>query len=182
MAFLTFDDLRQLSRGLDESGIIKFAKGAPQGKTVFLSHSSKDGAYIAGAIKFFERFNASVYVDEADNTLPSKPSPATANTLRTWIQACKRFVIMASDNSRDSRWIPWELGLADGTKGVAQVALLPIGPTDTEQYWAELEYLGLYPRILLRQFKGDAGPLWRVYDPRDRKCWHLVDWLHKDIA
>lgn len=182
MAFLTFDDLRQLSRGIDESAIIKFARGSASGKTVFLSHSSKDSAFIGGAIKFFEAHKASVYVDEGDKTLPSTPSPATASTLRTWIQACKRFVIMASENSKDSRWIPWELGLADGMKGAAPVALLPIAQTNIEQFWVEVEYLGLYPRIVLRQTAGETSPSWRVHDPRDGRYWPLLKWLHDPIA
>ena len=40
--------------------------------------------------------------------------------------------------------MPWELGVADGYKGLTKIALFPASDSSHEQAWASWEYLGLY--------------------------------------
>lgn len=181
MAFLTYDELRNLTTYISEERIIKSASESSSGKKVFLSHSSADKEHLAGVIRFFEKLTASVYVDEGDKRLPKPPSPETAQILRDTIQQCPRFVVLISENSYSSRWIPWELGLADGFKGVASVAILPISKSANEGDWAKQEYLGLYPRIIYGGLKDHVGDVWKVYDPRDKANWALAEWLHEPV-
>ncbi len=174
MAFLTFGDIKRFSATVSEERILKSAAETVAGKRVFLSYSSRDLEYVPGVIRFLEGFNASVYIDAGDKSLPQIPSPETAERLRSVIRNCPRFMVLVSPSSHASRWIPWELGLADGYKGASPVALLPIAPTSMEEAWAKQEYLGLYPRVVL-------GDSWSVYDPRDKKAWPLSSWLHNAV-
>jgi hypothetical protein len=84
--------------------------------------------------------------------------------------------VLVSPNSRYSRWIPWELGVAHGLNGVAPVAILPGTHDGNEDAWTVEEYFGLHPRV--RFFKG----AWSVWDPRDKKRWKLEEWLAWDIT
>ena len=170
MAFLTYGDIKRFSATVSEERILKSAAETMSGKQVFLSYSSLDLEHLPGVIRFLEGFNASVYIDAGDGSLPKTPSPETAEKLRRAIRNCPRFMVLVSPNSHASRWIPWELGLADGYKGAAPVALLPIAPTSMEEAWAKQEYLGLYPRVVLKDS-------WIVHDPRDNKWWSLSNWL-----
>ncbi len=169
MAFLTYRELR--TEPLIEQVLLKSASVRPKQKIVFLSHSSEDNTHLAGVVNFFSDFNAPVYVDIQDTTLPTTPSHRTASIIKNAISACPRFVILVSPNSYYSNWIPWELGFADSEKGVSNIALLPIAPTSREDKWIGYEYLSLYPRILKRNDE------WRVYDTRDNKYWTLLKWL-----
>jgi hypothetical protein len=150
------------------------------GKTVFLSHSSKDHDYVADVIDLLAQFGATTYVDDGDKRLPITPSHATAEILKDAVKSCPRFIVLVSPNSYASKWIPWELGLADGYKGVPPVAIMPIAATSEEGNWAKQEYLGLYPRIVWR-YGTDYSRIHEVYDPRCHKSWTLRSWLHDNI-
>src|SRR3546814_18088347 len=78
----------------------------------------------------------------------------------------KRFVLLASKNSKDSRWVPWELGVADGYKGLTKIALFPASDSSHEQAWASWEYLGLYRRIVWGDLQGHQKRVWMVLDEK----------------
>jgi hypothetical protein len=177
MAYLSPEFLRRYDVvNFSNSRYIAEAKTASAQASVFLSHSSADDEHVDRVVLFFRDYDAMIYADNYDVTLPKPPNIATAATLKSRIAGTSRFVVLVSPNSRSSRWIPWELGIADGNKGVAPVAILPITPDGTEENWTLEEYFGLYPRIRLY----DDG--WFVLDPRDKKRWPLKDWLHTAIS
>lgn len=54
----------------------------------------------------------------------------------------------SSDNSPDSKWMPWECGYFDGIK--SRVAICPISESATQSLFEEYnkqEYLSLYPYL-----------------------------------
>lgn len=67
-------------------------------------------------IGFLENFGAKVYIDKADKELPEKTSAETGVKLKNRIAQCQKFVVLVTANSKNSRWIPWELGFADEKK------------------------------------------------------------------
>jgi hypothetical protein len=112
-----------LTAELRKSLVEKAESRSPTHAT-FLSHSSKDKDILPGVIRILSNHRADVYVDKKDATLPPYTNRETAAKLRTRINACKKFVLLASSNIKDSKWVPWELGLADGFKTPRNVALL----------------------------------------------------------
>ena len=178
MAFLTYSDIKSYAAEFSKSQILEKASTFDDSKLAFLSYCSLDEDYLVGVIKFFEKYGVNVYVDKYDKRLPEPPDTQTASLLKKEIHSCKRFILLVSPNSKNSIWVPWELGLADGFKGVAPVALLPIGPTSIEAEWVKRQYLGLYPRIKFGPLKDKPSEIWNVFDPRDAKSWTLENWLH----
>ncbi len=125
LAYTTFDDIRRINRNLNESVVI--AKAAnKEYKTIFLSHSSKDAELLPGVITILENHGGYVYVDKKDSRLPDSVTSKTAEILRDTIRQCKKMVVLVSSNTKESRWIPWELGLGDAVKTHMNVALFPI--------------------------------------------------------
>jgi len=176
--FATFADLSGLlAKSADRESVIIARAKTKQGKTVFLSHSSNDKAYLAGVILLLENHGGRVYVDEGDSRLPTRPSKETAAILRDTIRALSRFVLFVTPSSRDSRWIPWELGLGDAFKTPSNVALLPASESALHQEWAKQEYLGLYKRIVCLRTKGSEEARWIVYDHITNTAEPLGDWL-----
>ncbi len=81
-----------------------------------------------------------------------------------------------TEKSKDSVWIPWELGLGDGANAEHNVALFPSAQNYHEQSWADQEYLGLYPLIVWWNFQGEE-PEWLVHNRRQNIGRRLRDWI-----
>lgn len=155
--------------------LLQEAKASTPSTVVFLSHSSKDDSLVPGVVAFFRKFNAGVYADDFDKRLPNPPSTATAIILKGEIRKLPRLVALATPNSYTSRWIPWELGLADGFRGIPPNAILPITQEGQIPPWLTTEYLHLYPKVV------NINGSWMVTDPRGGTSWALNNWLHTPI-
>jgi hypothetical protein len=117
---------------------------APVQRTSFLCHSHQDQTLALGLQAVLKKHGMDLYIDWQDNTMPDKPSAETAQRLRTRIQQCTWFLFLATHNSMTSRWCPWELGHADGTKANERILVVPthdgIGSYGSE-------YINLYRRV-----------------------------------
>lgn len=146
---------------------------------VFLAHSSADEKTLPMAIGLLEQHGAKVYVDKIDKELPKKTSAETGVKLKERIAQCPKFIVFVTANSKDSRWVPWELGIADEKKKLANVALLPDVGNQTNADWPEQEYLGLYPRIVFGRHSSYSDPIWMVRDHHTNTGTELSAWLKR---
>src|SRR5690348_7128063 len=110
--FATYDNMRRWGADVAANARLREATKR-EGKTTFLSHSSKDDDLVPGAVVILENHGGNVYVDHMDPENAKEPNTVVADHLRNVIRGCRRFVLLATPRSKDSRWIPWELGLAD---------------------------------------------------------------------
>lgn len=155
MAFFTSSQLKSYER---EERLVRLAEShrvtkSLAGVKVFLSHSHHDVDHVKAARQLLEAFGASIYVDWEDGEMPSTTSTETAARLKSRIRECNRFVLLASERSKASLWVPWELGFADSEKSVNRIAILPFLAGTTT--WSGTEYVGLYPTIQV----APAGPM-----------------------
>lgn len=178
--FATFSDFQRFasSMTLNEQRMLKAAAASrtAKKKDTFLSHSSKDAEYLPGVIKLLEGHGASVYCDLADERMPESPNPETAAIVKQQIKASKRLVVFVTTNTKDSSWVPWELGIGDSELDSDNVALLPTAAKAGDQAWARQEYLGLYRHIVWGRMQGVTDPLWMVYDYRANTATKLSEW------
>lgn len=144
---------------------------------VFLSHSSKDRDALDGIVKFLEKYNVNVYLDKIDETLPMTTSPETGEKLKDRIHQSRKFIVLVSENSKDSKWIPWELGIADEHKSLKNVALLPISEYYFSIKWTNQEYFGIYDRITFGDLNGFSEPVWMVLNRHANTATELGKWL-----
>lgn len=149
---------------------------SPSGAT-FLSHSSQDTELVVGAIRLLEGHGATVYIDKKDPVLPPYTNKNTAKGLKERIHQSRKFVLLASKNSKDSRWVPWELGIADEAKGLTRVAILPAVDQQSDTGWSNWEYLGLYDRIVWGDLEGQNKRVWMVLDEQKNSATELSAWL-----
>ncbi|MDB5595664.1 MAG: hypothetical protein JWM36_2625 [Hyphomicrobiales bacterium] len=176
--YLTRDRIRLAGGTLNEQASVlrKAEQRSPSGST-FLSHSSKDSDLLPGVIRILEDHGAVVYVDKKDESLPPYTSPETADLLRSRIRSCHRFIMLTTPNSKDSRWVPWELGLSDGFKNAAHTVILPGPDKATETKWAEQEYLGVYDRIVYGPLQGHSSSVYMVWNRKSNTATELSLWL-----
>lgn len=173
--FITYDNLREIGSKGDRYALLEKSKQI-QGKNVFLSHSSKDHDLIPGVIQILQGHGGRVYVDENDPAFEMLDFTETAERLRNAINYCGKFVLFVTPKTKDSKWIPWELGLGDGKNRNNNVVLFPSAETVSEQSWSEQEYLGLYRRIIWGNYEGQK-PEWLVLDYHKNNAVRLQDWI-----
>lgn len=128
--------------------------------TVFLSHSHEDADIVDSAISFLLTIGVLVYVDWLDPTMPRITSGETATTIKNRIVQCQKFVVLLSESSKNSKWVPWELGFADGKKNNSDIAILPIKRNSytKDSEFAGLEYMELYQQIQIGSLNGANIP------------------------
>ena len=176
---ITMEDMRSFSEKewLNESTLIKTAARKDTAKNVFLSYSSKDIDILPYPIKILTNHGGQVYIDKGDDRLPEPPSSETAKILKDTIKKLPRMVVFVTPNSKDSKWIPWELGLGDGSKNNSDVAIFPSVEKPYDKKWTEQEYLGLYNRIVYGGLEGYDKDVWMVYDHKTNTAKELSKWL-----
>lgn len=112
--YYTRQDIANFSESMGSQlreSVRKRAEGRSPQNATFLSHSSRDADVILPIVKILEDHGSSVYIDKKDPSLPPYTSKETASILRMRIGQSKKFVLLASQNSKDSKWVPWELGV-----------------------------------------------------------------------
>jgi len=114
---------------------------------IFLSHSYKDKKIIPYLKKELESMGYSVYVDWINDKFLSRDevTSGTAKVLQIRMKQSKSLFFATSENSSDSKWMPWELGYFDGIKN-KKVAILPVKTNNNfpDDDFKGQEYLGLY--------------------------------------
>lgn len=114
--------------------------------TIFLSHSHADRDIVYAFIQYLASFGINIYVDWQDSEMPRVTSVETARRIKDQIAANKLFMVFYTLNSKNSRWVPWELGVADQIKGYDYTYIVPVAD-DQQGQFNELEYLRIYKRI-----------------------------------
>ncbi|MCI9876950.1 toll/interleukin-1 receptor domain-containing protein [Pseudomonas atacamensis] len=117
---VTRTELKNIAANASRSRHFTKSLAASAHNLTFISHSSKDGELVEGAVEVIANHGGIPYIDDVDPAMPSHTSEETAQLLKKRIVECKRFVLLTSPNSKDSRWVPWELGVADGKRGFTQ--------------------------------------------------------------
>lgn len=114
---------------------------------IFLSHSSKDAELVLGVVTILEGFGYSVYVDWLVDTQLSRENVnrSTAEILRKRMKQSNSLLYLATSNSSESKWMPWELGYFDGHKP-ERTAILPVLDSANSTFNGQ-EYLGIYPVV-----------------------------------
>lgn len=147
-------------------------KTAYRYRTVFLSHSHNDKDLVEPVRKLLAGQGVILYVDWKDPEMPAVTSTETARKIKERIGTADKFVMLASNASLKSRWVPWELGIGDIKKGLPSVAVFPVIPDYGT--WEGSEYVGIYSRIE----QADSGQL-AVFEPGQNTGITLKAWLER---
>lgn len=174
MTYITRNRLLEYARGTQKGRLAEAARSSTRttsGPSVFLSHSHADRDIVEPAANFLASLGVIVYVDWMDPEMPAVTNPDTARRIREMIKLNRRFLVLATQRSLESRWVPWELGYADGEKKFSDIAILPV--SESVYQTAPNEYIQVYQRIV----EADQGG-WYVFQPgKDRSSTTARDWL-----
>ncbi len=145
---------------------------------IFLSHrfiNSEEILILKNELETY--FKCTTYIDWIDDSEISRDNvnKKTAETLKKRMNQCKSLVFAYSKSSTTSKWMPWELGFFDGSKGL--VVILPIvdKPTNDNSFIGQ-EYLGLYPYIT-KDFNLSGLYELNVNEPDSKRITEFHKWL-----
>ena len=117
MSYYTLNDIRPIKKGINGGPILENINRINNAKArIFLSHSHKDRDIIEDALAFLLAWGQYVYVDWLDEAMPLSTSAETADKIKIKIKTLDKFIVLLTENSKESKWVPWELGYADGVK------------------------------------------------------------------
>lgn len=147
---------------------------------LFLSHSSLDKTLVVALINIFNEAGYCVYVDWIDDPELNRDyiTKETAELIKKRLECSQGLSLITTKNSLNSKWCPWELGLADGMKR-GKSCLLPV----TEKYqlmYHGQEYLGIYPYLDYEINDGNGKSDFFVNNQNlQNKKIRLSEWLAK---
>ena len=164
MAYFTERQLRDYNlQYFSESTEKTLQKSASVTKnTAFLSYSHKDTEIAKGFRAMLQKRGIMLYVDLLDPDLGTNTNRETAIKVRQKIIESNYFFLLATNNSVTSKWMPWELGVADGHKDYNKILIIPVA-NDIGQSKGT-EFVQVYKRIDVMQFNRPA-----IYAPSNFK-------------
>lgn len=154
--------------------------------SIFLSHSHKNLKYAYCVALFLARkYGAKVYIDEFDSLMPSITNTETARRLVSKIKHSNRFIFVGTEESFESKWCNWEVGLGDAKRLKGHLAFFVMNDRiEKNGGYDKNEYVGLYPFIWdkdIRHNNKDDDVLYVGYHGRDDSTLvSLDDWLHQN--
>jgi hypothetical protein len=155
------------------------------GITVFISHKHSDLQSIGdmndlkGLLDYLKStYNVVPYIDSMDKRMPKETCAETANRIKYVIDACNKFLLLATNKALASKWCNWEVGIADKKKLPTQdMAILPMLDNNDALYDGN-EYLELYPYLESSTDQYGRKHLYvSIKDGEKRKWISLYDWL-----
>ena len=148
MAFLTESLLREKAKKYPSISFKEFFRSESEARiTVFLSHSHKDKDLVKGLIELLAEQGIYIYVDWNDSDMPRITSGETARKIKERIKELQLFFFLATENGLNSKWCPWELGVADSFKRWEDILIIPVA--DPSGKFKGNEYLQIYRHLEL---------------------------------
>lgn len=133
------------------------------GHDIFLSHAFDDKELILGVALMLEDLGYSVYLDWRDDPLLDRKNVnrSTALKLRERMRNSKCLFFATTENTVNSKWMPWELGFKDGHS--SQCAILPVSDYSTTAFEGR-EYLAIYPYVTRSEDTEGKIRIWIRWD------------------
>ncbi|MDR1324299.1 MAG: toll/interleukin-1 receptor domain-containing protein [Candidatus Margulisbacteria bacterium] len=119
--------------------------------SVFLSHSHLDKEFVYGFEQELKEIGISAYIDWRDASMPTITDRKTADKIKNKIAENDLFMVLATKNALKSAWVPWEIGVADQTKGENKIFIIPVA--DDSGKFIGNEYLQLYNQVIISDNK-----------------------------
>ena len=118
-----------------------------------------------------------VYVDWLDSDMPNVTNRETARRIKQKIEDLDYFWVLATRNALDSKWVPWEIGIADKAKPANKIAIIPV--IDPYGNYHGNEYLQLYPSVQPGTLKLTGEKVLSLFDVNESTGVSIKSWLSR---
>ncbi len=111
-------------------------------KTIYLSHGARDRELAQGLVNYLATLGAELYVDWNDSYRQRVTGRESAERVKNAIRENEFFLVLASQNGLNSKWVHWEIGIAEQCKPPSRIAIVPVA--DPMGEFPAPDYLQLY--------------------------------------
>ena len=167
MRYVTYNDLNNQLIGVEN-----ISKCYNNPVIVLLSHKHEEVSFILKIKEFFDVQGIDIKIDWLDPDMNQVTIEETTYKIRQYIRNSDKFILIASESSKQSLWIPWELGFADGVKGLIDIAILPI--TYNENKWKDREYYNIYDFLRYDEYERLS-----LCNHEGLRIMSLIQWINK---
>ncbi len=110
---------------------------------IFISHKKCDSKIALQIAKEFQSRNIDIYLDALDETINiSQGSKELTNHLKSEIESSSDILVVMSDQTRLSWWVPFEIGMAaDQNMPIVTYLHNDVHLPEYLDYWPRLSYL-----------------------------------------
>lgn len=77
---------------------------------VFISHQKKDSDVANTVAEYLLSAGIDIYFDRFDNSIDRTNPLSIVKSIRRGIENCSHMLVLFSQNTFDSMWVPWEIG------------------------------------------------------------------------
>lgn len=165
MSYFTENQLRGYAKNSSKVSIESFNESANfscgSKKRAFLSHSHKDRELAEGMKNHLHSAGFDLYIDWQDSSMPSTTNAETARKIKNKIASSDVILVLATKNAMESKWVPWEIGIADERKGTNKVLIIPV--QDSNGRFHGNEYIQIYKKIIIADDNSTA-----IFSPNEK--------------
>lgn len=79
---------------------------------VFISHQKKDSDVAEKVADYFLDAGIDIYFDKYDETINQNDPNSVVTAIKRGIENCSHMLVLFSQNTLGSMWVPWEIGYA----------------------------------------------------------------------
>ena len=90
--------------------------GISASKRIFVSHKKEDRDAAKKVADYIMDSGIDVYFDEYDTSINRSNPKSVVNAIKQGMQLSTHMIVVFSNMTLESKWIPWEIGYGDATK------------------------------------------------------------------
>jgi hypothetical protein len=148
MGYVSVTDLEALGRspqGLKKGHLLQMSKVTAD-LSIYLAHCHMDGEAVKGLrILLGDLSPIKLFLDFDESEAPRVTGRESADKVKATIASLDYFLILGTDNALTTRWVPWEVGVAESVKPLDHILFMPVA--DVSGQFRSTDYLQLYQTI-----------------------------------
>ena len=97
---------------------------------IFISHQKKDADIAKKIADYLVEAGIDIYFDQYDSSIDRSNPTSVVNAIKTGIESSTHMLVVFSQNTFESMWVPWEIGYAYNSPIALNVLRLKGVPKD----------------------------------------------------
>lgn len=108
----------------------RIPKPSLENPRIFISHQKRDSDVAKKIADYLEEAGIDIYFDQYDSSIDRSNPTSVVNAIKTGIENSTHMLVVFSQNTFESMWVPWEIGYAYNSPIALNVLRLKGVPKD----------------------------------------------------
>lgn len=151
---------------------------------IFISHQKKDSSVAKKIADYLMAAGLDVYFDEYDQNIDRSNPYSVVNAIKVGLKRSTHLLCIISQNSLESKWVPWEIGYAYDNKILVGLTLRDLSKSFLPEYLQVIQILRgtkSLNEFIAQTLKSSSDRLvlegrMRHYYDIQSPLWNVLDW------